>query len=882
MHKTKTRIFISALLVLSLIGIINYTPSTPNLLENSIVLPHTAWVSNHDPIVISGDEALAAYCAGNDTDGSWNNPHVIKNYIIDANGGDGITISNTRLHLRIQNCTIFNATGTFKMGISLANSHNVTIYNNTFSNDYIGMHLNTATNCSVQNNSLNALSVAIELETSSNSNIIDGNQIREGVYGIVTSFVEDISIENNQISDCEYVAILINDAINITLHANAMNGCGPHFSIDYKGLAGACSHHIDTSNIVDGKPVLYYVNQTGLLPAQFSNAGAIILANCSECLVNNIAIEGGSNAIQLLYSKNNTISSNQFKGQTFAGVFLQNGSNNKILNNNITNGLNTGISLEWDNTGTIIDGNQIRDAESGIEVGFTSDICIQNNLISDCTSSAIAFYDAINITLYGNSMIGCGPHISLMLEGIDSICSHHIDTSNTVGGKPVLYYVNQANLLPAQFANAGAIILANCSNCMVDGVAIEGGTSGIELFYGSNNTFSNNRFKGQLSSGILLLNGTNNKILHNNITDGIETGIELHDDNLDTIIHGNLLINNKFAGIEDISSNRTQIDDNIIRNGEYGIRFSFCYNSTIQSNTILNNAQLGLYLTFSSSCTIYRNTFAGNKGGEANVAWNSNFNQWDNGSIGNYWGDYRSRYPSATAVGGIWNLPYQINTTAYLDNFPLTSSPTNSPPALSHPDNITYGLGVTGSSLSWLITDLTATSLTYFLYRDDVLIETDTCYSGTPIVVNVDRLSVGTHIFRLVVNDGLGSQVSNEVEVIVIEPDFPWFIIVIIIGAAVAVAILFASYSKKRKLDISLEAQVYVIPDATKMAFLQDQSYWSSPFPLQFPISPKQYAEIEKELAVMDPSEVKAMVAYLDNFRKSFDKDDFEEPPTEE
>jgi hypothetical protein len=45
---------------------------------------------------------------------------------------------------------------------------------------------------------------------------------------------------------------------------------------------------------------------------------------------------------------------------------------------------------------------------------------------------------------------------------------------------------------------------------------------------------------------------------------------------------------------------------------------------------------------------------------------------WDNGSEGNYWSNYETRYPNATEIdsSGIWNMPYYVG---YLgtDNYPL-------------------------------------------------------------------------------------------------------------------------------------------------------------------------------------------------------------------
>jgi nitrous oxidase accessory protein NosD len=70
---------------------------------------------------------------------------------------------------------------------------------------------------------------------------------------------------------------------------------------------------------------------------------------------------------------------------------------------------------------------------------------------------------------------------------------------------------------------------------------------------------------------------------------------------------------------------------------------------------------------------------------ENNIIYHNNFinnvvnaldgcvNTWDDGEYGNYWSDYRTRYPFAKKIWnkGIWDTPYEINSGDNKDVCPL-------------------------------------------------------------------------------------------------------------------------------------------------------------------------------------------------------------------
>jgi hypothetical protein len=72
---------------------------------------------------------------------------------------------------------------------------------------------------------------------------------------------------------------------------------------------------------------------------------------------------------------------------------------------------------------------------------------------------------------------------------------------------------------------------------------------------------------------------------------------------------------------------------------------------------------------WTSNNLIYNNCF----NNTAN-AYDTGNNQWDSGTVGNYWSDYREKYPDTEELdeSGIWDTPYDIPGGAGAqDRFPL-------------------------------------------------------------------------------------------------------------------------------------------------------------------------------------------------------------------
>ena len=311
----------------------------------------------------------AGICTGN---GTYSEPYVIEDLIIDGGGsGSCIYILNSKVYFRVENCTVYNAgdeiSYSIDAGIRFKGVSNGTlIINDCSSNPVIGIYLEDCYNNTLSGNIVNSnsLGYGIYLDNSHNNTLLGNTANYNGDIGIYLGGSDNNTISGNIVNDNDRDGILLGGSYN-TVSGNLMNECGLRIS---RSLDSLTSNEIDVTNLVNGKPLYYYINQVDLGPNNFTNAGQVLLVNCNDTIVSNLAISFASNAISLYYCNNNTISGNTVNDNKRDGLYLYKCDSNIISGNNANNNNFNGISGEGDNntiSGNIVE-NNIYD---GISIG---------------------------------------------------------------------------------------------------------------------------------------------------------------------------------------------------------------------------------------------------------------------------------------------------------------------------------------------------------------------------------------------------------------------------------------------------------------------------------------------------------------------------------
>jgi parallel beta-helix repeat protein len=204
-----------------------------------------------------------------------------------------------------------------------------------------------------------------------------------------------------------------------------------------------------------------------------------------------------------------------------------------VRDNTITNFF-SGLSLEW-SSGHTITGNTLADGIVGIDITNTTGCIFRNNHMNNCSFS-IGIYPTYQ---YENDL----------------------DSSNTVNGKPIYYWINAKDkMVPS---DAAYIILVKCANIKIENTSPQG----ISLVSTTHSTITNVKMIGRgdgirlLDSssisivdsilrdqaiGIQIENSSNNTISDNDISNHLTRGINLNNAN-NNVISGNTITNNSYA-----------------------------------------------------------------------------------------------------------------------------------------------------------------------------------------------------------------------------------------------------------------------------------------------------------------------------------------------
>ena len=308
-----------------------------------------------------------------------------------------------------------------------------------------------------------------------------------------------------------------------------------------------------------------------------------------------------------------------------------------------------------------ISGFIIRNGGHGIMVSNDS-ARITNNTITSCYRG-ILFDHSYNNTLRSNSLVDNILNFRVFFLGPSYDINHlihDIDSTNTVDGKPVYYWVNeQDRTVPS---DAGYVSFVNCTRVTARGLDL---SQDFLVAFSDNVTIENMVF---LNKSVKLINTTNSII--QNLT------FELDEPNQSSALYvlyseQNTIQNNSlsaYVGVGMDYSSFNRILDNTVSNCFGGIDLTQCLNNTLVGNSIITN-NMGLSLqSGATNNIIFHNNFVYNDVEQVFLSVGNVNNRFDNGYEGNYWSDYVGNDFNRDGIG---DTSYSIEPPFNHDNCPL-------------------------------------------------------------------------------------------------------------------------------------------------------------------------------------------------------------------
>ena len=694
----------------------------------------------------------------------------ISNFLI-TNGQTGFYIRDSS-HNRIWQNTITNTVKAITVyGYVLSHSSFNTISENTISNNTCGID-DGGVNTTIAGNTVtfNEQGIAGGANTTIVGNTVASNE--EGMYLGTNNTVISNTVKNN------FLGVVIGTGSK--LRGNKLDENRFNFVASWLNLRPRVAHNdIDTTNKINGKNIHYIMNQTNLLIDSSTNPNISYLAliQCQNVTVKDLTLSSNGEGIMLSDCINCTIQNCHFKSNivgitatasntclidnniidNLQGIKLT-GDHNKVTNNNIIN--NTIRSLpytypdKWPNRWASTYFRFLIDLTTGAASDFplwsgglylqkAENCTISSNNIAHNEHGILLFCSRYNV-LKNNSMTGNvynfgirRPYVPIEWARnppdhpqISPYLMHSIDSSNTVDGKPICYWIDRHHqIVPS---DAGYVALINCTDIVAQNLVLTHNYRGVLLVATRNILLSHSVISGT-KFGIEITDqgvhdfpaSVNNTIQENSITNS-GTGIYLSTSNNSVCnnlltsnllaivvdkdfneIIGNIMTNNVQPPIEEwllgfypphendiswrwrypyhgsayggiiLETSNTFVHRNEFTSNDFGLALEPYYWNTqanvVTANIFVNN-EYGIWLEARDNM-FYHNNFVNNAysvyidpGLKGRIDPNALVNTWDNGVEGNYWSDYTGHDSDNNGIGD--SAYYDIGW-ANQDNHPL-------------------------------------------------------------------------------------------------------------------------------------------------------------------------------------------------------------------
>jgi parallel beta-helix repeat protein len=297
------------------------------------------------------------------------------------NNGQGVLFAYT------QNCIIERVnTSSNRWGILLVGSNGDNIFDNNAKNNEYNIDLWNCQSSVLERNTISEGTDGIYLWRSGKNAITNNTVANNTRFGVLVEFSAANTFSSNAVSNNTKGAILAWSSFN-TMRNNDITNSTHNFGV-YGSSLSDFIQNIETSNTINGKPVYYLTNQTGLTinSTMFPNIGYLGLINSTKIIVKDVILTNNEQGILLAYTTDSTIEKTNASDNA-DGIYLYASKDNEIIGNKLAGNENNGFSLHF-SAGNTVSGNVITGNQGmGINIeASTGNTLSKNTVISNILS----------------------------------------------------------------------------------------------------------------------------------------------------------------------------------------------------------------------------------------------------------------------------------------------------------------------------------------------------------------------------------------------------------------------------------------------------------------------------------------------------------------
>jgi parallel beta-helix repeat protein len=430
-------------------------------------------------------------------------------------------------------------------GIQLISSSNNIIANCNISSSWSdGIHLQWATNNTIRDNNVSVNWDGIILSSSSNNYLISNTISSIRGYGIILDLSSNNNLANNTILLNRGYGIILDSSFSNNLTNNTFHNSGIIIWGDQ--LSHFNTHTISDSNMVNGKPIYYHRDCSGIningIPV-----GQILLVNCTDVEVENVQMNHTSIGMEIVYSMNIVVANSNISDNIY-GITFYYSSNNKIINSTISRNGNislsgNGVELTASSNNTIANNIISTNIWTGIYLDVSSNNIIENNAVTSNYANGIGLWYSNDNSIANDTMrLNHNYGIRLQYSNNNSMNNNIVSWNNAYGISLVSSSYNTINNNIASWntyrlSGIGISLVQSCNFNSISNNSVLKNNRGISLFTSNGNDIFNNLAYSNEKHGAELSSSSQNRVYHNAF---IENNNSISPQAFDDSINGNL------------------------------------------------------------------------------------------------------------------------------------------------------------------------------------------------------------------------------------------------------------------------------------------------------------------------------------------------------